>query len=77
MPVSRNRKSQKKKAQARRNEIQARRKNVKKWVAELETAFETLQPPAPTHSHPQGGGIMLTPTPDIKEIVQHYDNLEI
>lgn len=78
MPVSRNRKVQKKKAQTRTKEIRARRKKVKQWVDELEKTFETLQSPGvPTFVPNASNGISLTPTPEIKEIVKHYDKMEI
>jgi hypothetical protein len=62
MPVSRNRKAQKKKAQARRNEIKARRNKVTKLVGELQQEFAKLEAPVPTYTPAPGSGTYLTAT---------------
>jgi hypothetical protein len=73
MGKSKNRPNQKKKAAARSQQIQAKRKTVQRLVGELEQEFAKLQPSVPTFTPAPGSGTFLTPTP----ITHDYDNMEI
>jgi hypothetical protein len=73
MGKSKNRPNQKKKAAARSQQIQAKRRTVQKLVGELEQEFAKLQAPVPTFTSAPGSGTFLTSTP----ITHDYDNMEI
>lgn len=79
MGVSKHRPKHKQKLAARKKREVARKRQIQGLVKDLETEFArvdslTNNTTVPTVTTP---GVYLTPTPDEKEIMQQYDNLEI